>query len=97
MMPVNGIRPQTPLNAPPPPSATPDTTPETISANWPEDRVDLSGMTVREAIAKVDEVRLEDLRQRIANGTYFTDAKLDYVADRVFEMLQTTKRTARSA
>lgn len=64
---------------------------------WPEDKVELTGMTVREAIAKVDELRLAEIGRQIRAGTYFTKEKLDIVVERVCEMLRATVKPAASA
>jgi len=61
-----------------------------LAANpaWGPDAVDVTGMPVSEAIDRVDEARILDLRQRIAAGTYLSDHKLDAVVDRLMEVLR---------
>lgn len=57
----------------------------------PEDRVEIS--SVGQALSTLDqeEIRIEkvlEIREAIANGTYETEAKLDYAAERVLEVLR---------
>jgi hypothetical protein len=61
--------------------------PVAASPGWGPDAIDVTGLTVSEAIERVDEARILELRERIAAGTYLTDHKLDVVADRLAEVL----------
>jgi hypothetical protein len=70
---------------------------EAPASNWPEDTVELTGLTVREAIARVDELRLAEITQQIAAGTYFTEDKLTVVAERLWQAVQKEPPRANSA
>jgi hypothetical protein len=70
---------------------------EAPASIWPEDTVELTGLTVREAIARVDELRLAEITQQIAAGTYFTEDKLTVVAERLWEVVQKEPPRANSA
>ncbi|MCK4340234.1 MAG: hypothetical protein KAY37_00740 [Phycisphaerae bacterium] len=54
----------------------------------PVDTVDLTGMTVGDAITELAEACLEGIRRRIAAGTYLTDDKLAVVAERICRILR---------
>ena len=55
------------------------------------DRVELSAAArdfePRSQAVRATEERIQDLRERIAAGTYLTDDKIDYVVDRLHEEL----------
>ncbi len=91
---TTAITPQTPM---PPPSAPDPGVRTTTPPSWPEDRFDFSGMTVREAIAKLDELRLADIRRQIKAGTYFNEHKLDVVVDRLAAVIKQDPPQSRSA
>ena len=69
----------------------------TYVPNWPEDTVELTGLTVREAVAKVDELRLAEIAEQIKAGTYFTEEKLNVVVDRMWEAVRKEPPRANSA
>jgi len=54
---------------------------------WPEDQLELSGLTVGEALETLDNPRLRDLRNRIQAGTYLTTDKMELVLDRLQGLL----------
>lgn len=54
---------------------------------WPEDQLELSGLTVGEALETLDDPRLQDIQRRIAAGTYLTEDKLGVVLDRLHGLL----------
>ena len=55
---------------------------------WAVDRAEITGMTVTDAITALDRARVDALRRSIAAGTYLTDHKLDFVAERLADVLQ---------
>lgn len=71
--------------------------PAGISVHWPEEHVDLSGMTVRQAIALVDELRLAEIARQVKLGSYFSTDKLDTVVDEIVRILHEEQVLATSA
>lgn len=71
--------------------------PAGISIHWPEEHVDLSGMTVRQAIALVDELRLAEIARQVKLGSYFSTDKLDTVVDEIVRILHEEQVLATSA
>jgi hypothetical protein len=49
---------------------------------------DLHGLTVRQALARLDDVRVHEIRRQIAAGTYLTEAKLNTAIDRLVAALE---------
>jgi len=46
------------------------------------------GLTVEEALARVEQQRIDEIRRQIAAGTYLTEDKLEFVVDRMFKTLK---------
>ncbi len=64
---------------------------------WPADRADFTGPTVRGPATVADEARVALIRQQIATGTYLTRDKLDVVIDQLSEMLRQQTDTTRAS
>ncbi len=61
------------------------------SLGWPRASVDFNGLTVGEALARLEEPRLEQVRRQITAGTYLSEKKLETVADRLIALLRRLK------
>jgi hypothetical protein len=56
-------------------------------AAWPEDTVEIKGAAVAGPVEVIDDPHVAEVRQQIMAGTYLTPEKLEYVADRLWEVL----------
>jgi hypothetical protein len=52
------------------------------------DPAELQGLTVRQALARLDDVRVHEIKRQIAAGTYLTEAKLNTAIDRLVAALE---------
>lgn len=66
------------------------------TAAWPEDQVEIVGLTVTQALAKVAEARLAEIREQIQAGTYLTPEKMNYVVERLWDLLRATAKEERA-
>jgi len=62
----------------------------------PADRVEFQSVPPADA-SQADQLRIEDIRQQIAAGTYLTEHKLNVVVDRLYEVLKAPKLAPESA
>jgi hypothetical protein len=51
----------------------------------------ITGLTVSDALARLDSPRLWELRRQVVTGTYLTPEKLEVVHDRLVEVLARAK------
>jgi hypothetical protein len=49
---------------------------------------ELRGLTVRQALARLDAARVHEIKREIASGTYLTEAKLNAAIDRLVAALE---------
>lgn len=78
-------------SGPPPPAA-----PQGITS-WGADAVDITGMTVGEALDLFEQYRLEKIKREIAAGSYLTEHKLAVVTDRLAELIRREGRSKRAS
>jgi hypothetical protein len=52
------------------------------------DLVELTGMTVEDALEALQQARIESIKRQIAAGSYLTEHKLDVVVDRLAVVLR---------
>lgn len=56
-------------------------------AGWPEDTVEIKGVSAAGDVEVIDDPHVAEVRQQIIAGTYLTPEKIDYVVDRLFDVL----------
>jgi len=87
------------LNVPPPvmggPVQQPDAPPATAPGEWPADTVQVENAGAAGPVEVVDDPHVAEVRQQIIAGTYLTPEKLEYVADRLWEVLTESVPNAR--
>jgi hypothetical protein len=66
----------------------PPATPQPTAPGWPVDTVELCGMTVSQALARLEEPRLNEIRKQITAGTYLNEDKLNTVYDRLTALVE---------
>ena len=56
-------------------------------AGWPEDTVEIKGVSAAGGVEVIADPHVAEVRQQIIAGTYLTPEKIDYVVDRLFDVL----------
>ena len=59
-----------------------------VTASEATEPAEFRGLTVRQALVRLDDVRVHEIKRQIAAGTYLTEAKLNAAIDRLVAALE---------
>ena len=70
---------------------------EEVTPSDATDVFEITGMTVTDALATVNDPRINEIRRQIESGTYLTDDKLEVVYQRLTDLLIRSQEQLRRA
>ncbi|MBP7747295.1 MAG: hypothetical protein KA383_14330 [Phycisphaerae bacterium] len=71
--------------------------PEQVTPADTPDVFEITGMTVTDALATLDDPRIAEIRRQIESGTYLTEHKLEVVYERLTDLLIRSQAQLRRA